>query len=284
MSFKVEPGEVVGLIGPNGAGKTTLLDVVTGFTAARSGSVRFDGDAIDGWSVERRARAGIVRSWQAVELFEEMTVRDNLLVAADDQSGWRYLADLVRPGRRAGTAADRRAGRGARTSAACSTSGRRRCPTACPGSSASPGRSSPSRRCCCSTSPPPGSTARRPASWAPTIRSMAARLGIGILVVEHDVPLLLQTCDRIVVLDFGRKIAEGTPEEISGDAGVIEAYLGAADGDAGGGDDVTPLLEASGLRAGYGNIEVVRGLDLRGPAGRGRGAARARTAPARRRR
>ena len=86
ISFAVEPGEVVGLIGPNGAGKTTILDVLTGFTSQSSGSVRFDGKPIDGWSVERRARAGIVRSWQAVELFEEMTVRDNLLVAADDQS------------------------------------------------------------------------------------------------------------------------------------------------------------------------------------------------------
>ncbi|OWY61844.1 hypothetical protein B7486_61620, partial [cyanobacterium TDX16] len=79
VSFEVEPGEVVGLIGPNGAGKTTLLDVVTGYTPAASGSTSFGGDRIDGWSVERRARAGIVRSWQAVELFEELTVRDNLL-------------------------------------------------------------------------------------------------------------------------------------------------------------------------------------------------------------
>jgi sulfate-transporting ATPase len=104
VSFSVEPGEVVGLIGPNGAGKTTLLDVVTGFTAAARGSVRFDGKPIDGWSVERRARAGIVRSWQAVELFEEMSVRENLLVAADDQSHWQYLTGLVRPGRQVPTA------------------------------------------------------------------------------------------------------------------------------------------------------------------------------------
>jgi sulfate-transporting ATPase len=66
--------------------------------------VRFDGKPIDRWSVERRARAGIVRSWQAVELFEEMSVRENLLVAADDQSHWQYLTGLVRPGRQLPTA------------------------------------------------------------------------------------------------------------------------------------------------------------------------------------
>jgi ABC-type branched-subunit amino acid transport system permease subunit len=98
VSFGVEPGEVVGLIGPNGAGKTTILDVITGFTEASGGSVSFGGTRIDKWSVERRARAGIVRSWQAVELFEEMTVRDNLLVACDEQSRRRYLTDLLRPG------------------------------------------------------------------------------------------------------------------------------------------------------------------------------------------
>src|SRR5262249_29365967 len=99
VSVAIEPGEVVGLIGPNGAGKTTILDVITGFTTQSGGSVRFGDARIDRWSVERRARAGIVRSWQAVELFEEMSVRENLLVAADDQSRRRYLTDLVRPGR-----------------------------------------------------------------------------------------------------------------------------------------------------------------------------------------
>ena len=123
VSFAVEPGEVVGLIGPNGAGKTTILDVITGFTAPSSGSVMFDGVAIDKWSVERRARAGIVRSWQAVELFGEMTVRENLLVAADDQSRRAIRHRPAAPraagghtahaGRRRGVRAGRRARRAA---------------------------------------------------------------------------------------------------------------------------------------------------------------------------
>src|SRR6185436_17070450 len=79
VSFTVTPGEVVGLIGPNGAGKTTLLDVVTGFTKQQAGTVLLDHVDVSSWTPERRARAGIARSWQGVELFDELTVRDNLL-------------------------------------------------------------------------------------------------------------------------------------------------------------------------------------------------------------
>ena len=97
ISFTVEPGEVLGLIGPNGAGKTTLLDVATGFTPLSGGTVRLEGRGIDRWSPERRARHGLSRSFQAVELFDELTVRENLLVAADRKSPLRYLSDLVYP-------------------------------------------------------------------------------------------------------------------------------------------------------------------------------------------
>jgi ABC-type branched-subunit amino acid transport system ATPase component len=227
VSFSVGPGEVVGLIGPNGAGKTTLLDVVTGFTAAARGSVRFDGAPIDGLSVERRARAGIVRSWQAVELFEEMTVKENLLVAADDQSRWQYLVGLVRPGRQKPTALmddlvaefglggvlDQR-------------------PSALPhGVSRLVGiaRALVSEPAVLLLDEPAaGLDSREASELGSAIRAMAQRDGIGILVIEHDVPLLLQTCDRMVVLDFGRKIAEGSPGDIAGDTSVIEAYLGSA--------------------------------------------------------
>jgi ABC-type branched-subunit amino acid transport system ATPase component len=217
----------VGLIGPNGAGKTTLLDVVTGFTSASRGEVRFDGARIDGWSVERRARAGIVRSWQAVELFEEMTVRENLLVAADDQSRWYYLTGLVRPGRQAPTALmDDLVGE-----LALGDVLDRRPSTLPHGVSRLVGiaRALVSEPAVLLLDEPAaGLDTREAAELSVAIRAMAQRHGIGILVIEHDVPLLLQTCDRMVVLDFGRKIAEGPPGDIVGDAGVIEAYLGSA--------------------------------------------------------
>jgi sulfate-transporting ATPase len=228
VSFTVEPGVVVGLIGPNGAGKTTLLDVVTGFTPAARGTVRFGGARIDGWSVERRARAGIVRSWQAVELFEEMTVRENLLVAADDQSRWQYLTGLVRPGRQAPTA--RLHDVVAELDLAAVLDQR---PSALPHGVA---RLVGIARALVSEpavllldEPAAGLDTNEAAELGAAIRAMAQRHGIGILVIEHDVPLLLQTCDRMVVLDFGRKIAEGPPGEIAGDSSVIEAYLGSAD-------------------------------------------------------
>jgi ABC-type branched-subunit amino acid transport system ATPase component len=228
VSFSVEPGEVVGLIGPNGAGKTTLLDVVTGFTAASRGSVHFGGLRIDRWSVERRARAGIGRSWQAVELFEEMTVRENLLVAADDQSRWQYLTGLVRPGRQVPTAlmndlvAEFALGDALDQRPSTLPHGVSRLVGIARALVSEPA-------VLLLDEPAAGLDTREAAELGVAIRAMAQRHGIGILVIEHDVPLLLQTCDRMVVLDFGRKIAEGAPGDIAGDTSVIEAYLGSAD-------------------------------------------------------
>jgi sulfate-transporting ATPase len=228
VSFSVEPGEVVGLIGPNGAGKTTILDVITGFTAQSGGSIAFGDTTIDKWSVERRARAGIVRSWQAVELFEEMTVRDNLLVAADDQSRWRYVTDLLRPGRPAptplvqdvveefglGDVLDVRPSE--LSHGVARLVGIARALVTEPA-------------VLLLDEPAAGLDTNESADLGRAIREMARRRGIGVLVIEHDVPLILQTCDRVVALDFGRKIAEGTPDVISRDALVIEAYLGTSE-------------------------------------------------------
>jgi sulfate-transporting ATPase len=228
VSFSVEPGEVVGLIGPNGAGKTTILDVITGFTSPSNGSVAFDGTAIDKWSVERRARAGIVRSWQAVELFEEMTVRENLLVAADDQSRWRYVTDLFHPGRPAPTPLMRdvieELGLGEVLDVR---------PSSLPHGVA---RLVGIARALVTEpavllldEPAAGLDTNESAELGAAIREIARRHGIGVLVIEHDVALILQTCDRVVALDFGRKIAEGTPDAISHDEIVIESYLGTND-------------------------------------------------------
>jgi sulfate-transporting ATPase len=225
VSFHVSPGEVVGLIGPNGAGKTTLLDVITGFTRQQAGSVTLDHQDVSGWTPEKRARAGIARSWQAVELFDELTVRENLLVAEERRELGNYLRDLV---------------------------WRRKRPLSDFGQSVvddlglrpyldSHPRTLPHgvtklvgiARTIISDpavvlldEPAAGLDADESNELSALIRRIAARHSVSIVVIEHDIALILRTCDRIVVLDFGEKIAEGSPDVIRRDPAVIQAYLG----------------------------------------------------------
>jgi sulfate-transporting ATPase len=227
VSFAVAPGEIVGLIGPNGAGKTTLLDVVTGFTRQSEGTVCLDGEAVERRSAERRARDGMARSWQVIELFEEMTVRENLLVAADRQDPRRYLTDLLRPGRPTTTdLLEEIVGEFELTEHLDDRPSKLPQGTARLVGIARAIVTEP--RILLLDEPAAGLDAHESAELGRAIRGVSKRSGIGILIVEHDVNLLMSICDRIVVLDFGRKIAEGTPQEVSRDQAVIAAYLGAA--------------------------------------------------------
>ncbi len=225
VSFRVGPGEIVGLIGPNGAGKTTLLDVVTGFTRQAEGTVCLDGQAVDSRSPERRARDGMARSWQVIELFEEMTVRENLLVAADRQDAKRYFIDLLRPGRATTTdlleeiVAEFDLGPHLDERPSKLPQGTARLVGIARAIVTEP-------RVLLLDEPAAGLDAHESAELGAAIRGVSKRNGIGILLVEHDVQLLMSICDRIVVLDFGRKIAEGTPEEVRRDPAVMAAYLG----------------------------------------------------------
>ena len=97
VTLEVTPGEVVGLMGPNGAGKTTLIDAVTGFTGLKSGSIFLGGTRIDGLSARRRARTGVARTFQSLELFDQLSVRENLRAASDSRESRTYVTDLVRP-------------------------------------------------------------------------------------------------------------------------------------------------------------------------------------------
>jgi sulfate-transporting ATPase len=225
VSFEVAPAQVVGLIGPNGAGKTTLIDLITGFTRQDAGRILLDGMDISQWSPERRARAGICRSWQSVELFDELNVRDNLRVAEDTRLRRYFVRDLLIPDHRtlspfAESVVDDLGLRAVLDQR----------PVALPLGTiklvgiartiiASPG-------IVLLDEPAAGLDERERKELGGLIRQMADRHGIAVVVVEHDMTLILNTCDRIVVLDFGQKIADGAAQAVQSDERVIRAYLG----------------------------------------------------------
>jgi ABC-type branched-subunit amino acid transport system ATPase component/branched-subunit amino acid ABC-type transport system permease component len=225
VSFDISQGEVLGLIGPNGAGKTTLLDALSGFTKLSDGSLRLNGRAIMKWSPVRRARAGIGRSFQGVALFNEMSVMDNLLTAADEHRVRDYFADLVMPGRSVQMSEVERMIEKFDLGSVLQAK-----PAELPQGTAR--RVGVARAMVARPSilfldePAAGLDPADRTDLGRVIRLIAQSEGIGVVLVEHDVPLVLEVCDRIVVLDFGVKIAEGTPEEIRNDAVVRAAYLG----------------------------------------------------------
>jgi sulfate-transporting ATPase len=225
VSFSVASGEIVALIGPNGAGKTTLIDVVTGMTRPDAGAVQLDGDEVSRRSAARRARLGLARSFQALELFDDLTVRENLLVAAERNRWWHYLQALAFPGRGALSSAalaavhafgladdlDRRPGE--------LPYGRRRLVGIA--RAVSGGAS-----IVLLDEPAAGLDERESAELAGLLRMLADDWGLGVLLVEHDVKLVTGVSDRIAALDFGRLLRCGTPDEVLHDPAVVTAYLG----------------------------------------------------------
>jgi ABC-type branched-subunit amino acid transport system ATPase component/branched-subunit amino acid ABC-type transport system permease component len=224
VSLAVSPGEVLGIIGPNGAGKTTLMDAVTGFTTAR-GTVELDGVRIDRWSPARRARAGLARSFQSLELLEDMTVIDNLRCACEPQDFASLLLDLVHPDRGDINAA---------TAAAISDFGLEdklgKLPTEIGYGDrrlvaiARAVAGEPSVLLL--DEPAAGLSERERAEVARLITVMARDWNIAVMLIEHDVSLVRRVSDRVIALDFGRPIASGTPDEVLSHAAVIDAYLG----------------------------------------------------------
>jgi len=227
VSFRVAPRQVVGLIGPNGAGKTTLIDAVTGFARPSDGHVVLDGTAMGGraWSPARRARAGVRRSFQSLELFEDISVAENLHAGATERTPLSGLRDLVWPSHPqlppTAVASIREFGlehdldRLPREL----PYGRRRLVGIARAIASAPS-------VLLLDEPAAGLDDTETDELGDLVRRLADERGMAVLLIEHDVELVLRICDHIVVLDFGRKIAEGTPAEVRANPAVIAAYLG----------------------------------------------------------
>jgi len=228
VSLEVRPGEVVGLIGPNGAGKTTLIDAVTGFVAASRGAISLDDRRIDGVNAAARARLGLRRSFQSLELFEDISVEENIR-AGSDQGASRvsWVTDLFWPGRHELPSTAVAAVHEFALEPHLDQTpeelpyGRRRlvgiARTVALGPSV-----------VLLDEPAAGLDENESAELARLIRRLADERNMGVLLVEHDVNLVMSTCDRVVVIDFGAVIASGTPAEVRGDQKVRDAYLGQA--------------------------------------------------------
>jgi branched-chain amino acid transport system ATP-binding protein len=207
------PGEVTGLIGPNGAGKTTLFNVITGLQAPQRGRVRLDGDDVTGLAPYRRARRGLARTFQRLELFGLLTVRENVELAAS-----------VR-GRRPGRSADEALGLVGLTAmgevrADELPTGKARLVELARALATGP-------RVLLLDEPASGQDDAETEAFRDVLLTVAAE-GIAVVLVEHDVHLVMRTCARVHVLDFGRVLAAGTAAEVQADQAVLDAYLGAA--------------------------------------------------------
>jgi len=219
VDLDVDAGTITGLIGPNGAGKTTTFNVITGLQEKSGGTVRLDGREIGHLPPHKRARLGIARTFQRLEVFGSLTAYENVLAAAEIHRSWSH--ERTDPRRVADEILDRIAIR--------SVAGDR--VDAMPTGLArlvELGRALAQRpRVLLLDEPASGLDDTESDAFAELLVELAAD-GMAILMVEHDVPLVMQVCSWIHVLDFGAILAVGTPDEIQSNQLVLDAYLGAA--------------------------------------------------------
>jgi branched-chain amino acid transport system ATP-binding protein len=225
IDLEVRPGQLVGLIGPNGAGKTTFIDAVTGFVPA-TGQVVLDGRDISAEPPHARARLGLTRTWQTIELFDDLTVRENLAVAARRPSLTGSLGELL-------------LGRRPRAEAMVDEAVRLlelddcvdRMPSELP-----QGRRklvgvaralAGSSKMVLLDEPASGLDTQESVDLGRRLRKVVDE-GVAMLLVDHDMGLVLNVCDHVYVVDFGRLLADGEPDAVRNDPDVLAAYLGGA--------------------------------------------------------
>ena len=222
LDLSVDEGQLVGLIGPNGAGKTMTIDAITGFVPS-TGEVMFQGESIASLSSTSRARKGLGRTWQSSELFDDLTVMENLQVAAERVDTKGFIRDLFKPRNDDIDAlvVILEALDIAETAEQLPTElshGQRKLVGVARALAARP-------TVLCMDEPAAGLDTEESQELGGRIRSLVDG-GTSVLLIDHDMGLVLTVCDYLYVLDFGELIAEGTPAEIRSNPVVISAYLG----------------------------------------------------------
>ncbi len=233
VDLVAEPGTIVGLIGPNGSGKTTLLDVISGLVRAEEGTVRLDGESLVEYLPEERASLGVVRSFQDCRLFPQLTVEEVLLVTQDAyhpvgvttstlQMPWARRTERTK--RAAVERAMRSFGidRFARHRIAELSTGTRRVVDLASIMLARP-------RLLLLDEPTAGIAQREAEAFVPLLRHLHELADTTILLVEHDVPLVFALCSTVVMMESGRVVAAGTPDQVRRDPRALAAYLGASE-------------------------------------------------------
>ena len=229
VTFSIEAGEISAIIGPNGAGKTTLFNLISGFLEPTAGSVTFNGEAITGIPVASVAARGLVRTFQLVQLFPDLTALGNVRVGSHLQSSGGVWSALLRSRRSLDEAAavDAKArellefvGLGGRDKVGATelTYGQQRLLELARALATQP-------KLLLLDEPAAGLNREETEHLAHVIGETVKR-GISVLIIEHDMSLVMKIAAKVIVIDFGKKIAEGKPEEVQKDSGVLDAYLG----------------------------------------------------------